>query len=314
MSPLAPIFALAAAGLLWRSPGDTLTAVGLVGLGLASPRGLSRRSLFGAVMAGAGLVALGLTTTLWGWLLAFELMCLGLQRAGLTGSKDRDLESIRYYSSICFLTSFSLHEILNTGPYSTGLFTLGMGLRLGLILAIPQSPAAVGLTPVVGLVAIMAAQRPLGLDAEALAPWGVLALVSPLVCAALGGRIGPAVALAQLGLGLAAWLTLPDPTWRLPWALTALATGPLLAAGPGQLSALGQAWAAGASPNLLLSIAVLRAWTDLGLGALGALLLLPNLVTLSVPPPRAAPPLWPSGAWIPVSLAFAALVAAWSLV
>ena len=91
MSPFAPLFALAAAGLLWRSPGDTLTAVGLVGLGLALPRGARRRSLLGAVVAGLGLVALSVTTTLWAWLLAFELMSLGLERAGLTGAKNRTL-------------------------------------------------------------------------------------------------------------------------------------------------------------------------------------------------------------------------------
>ncbi|MBK9368633.1 MAG: hypothetical protein IPN01_20365 [Deltaproteobacteria bacterium] len=314
MSPFAPLFALAAAGLLWRSPGDTLTAVGLLGLGLALPRGARRRSLLGAVVAGLGLVALSLTTTLWAWLLAFELMSLGLERAGLTGAENRNASSIHYYSSICFLISFSLHEMLIAGPYSTGLFTLGMGLRLGLSLAASPPPVALGLTPICGLIAITAAQGPLGLNVESLAPWAALASLSPVLCAALGLRIGPAVALAQLGLGLAAWFTLPDPSWRLPWALTALATGPLLTHSSGTTGAIGRAWAAGASPMLLITIAVLRAWTALGLGALGALLLLPNLVALSVPAPSTEDEAAPDHGWLALGLAVAALVAAWSLV
>ena len=313
MSPLAPLFALAAAGLFWRSPNDTLTAVGLLGVGLASPGGVSRRALVGGLMAGVGLVALSLTTTLWGWLLAFELMSLGLERAGLTGERSRNYSSIHYYSSICFLMSFSLHEMLILGPYSSGLFTLGMGLRLGLSLATSPPPAALGLTPILGLVAITAARGPLGLDAEALAPWGALALMSPLLSAGLGGRIAPAVALGQLGLGLAAWFTLPDPSWRLPWALTTLATGPLLTASPGTLGRLGRAWAAGASPNLLITIALLRAWSALGLGALGGLLLLPNLIVLSVQAPLAEEDT-PPRLWLTLGLPLAALVAAWSLV
>jgi hypothetical protein len=311
MSPFALIFALAAGALLWGSPGDPVPAVGLLGLGLALPRGLSPRALLGAAMAGAGLVALSLTTTLWAWLLAFELMSLGMERAGLTGEKSRSPSSTHYYSSICFLMSFSLHEMFFSGPVSTGFFTLGMGLRLGMSLASPPHATALGLTPIFGLVALSAAQRPLGLDAEVLAPWGALALLSPVVSAALGGRMAPAVALSQLGLGLAASLTLPDPSWRLPWALTALATGPLLSATPGSLSALGRAWAAGASPNLLILIALTRAWSSLGLGAFAALLLLPNLLVLSVPTAAEAPA---PRLWLPLGLAAAALVAAWSLV
>ncbi len=313
MSPFAPIFALAAGALLWRSPVDTLTAVGVLGLGLALPQHLGRRALLGAVLAGAGLVALPLTTTLWAWLLAFELMSMGMERAGLTGERCREHSSIRYYSSICFLMSFSLHEMFPVEPYSAGFFTLGMGIRLGLSLASSPPPMAVGLTAIIGLLAINTAQGPLGLDAEALAPWGVLASLCPLVGAALGGRAAPSVALAQLSLGLAASLTLPDPSWRLPWALTALATGPLLAPGHGGLSAFGRAWAAGASPNLLITVAVLRAGSALGVGLLGALLVLPSLVVLSLPGTPAQDET-PPRLWLTLGLTFAALVAAWGLV
>jgi hypothetical protein len=313
MSPVAPLFAVAAGALLWRSPGDTLTAVGLVGLGLALPQRRPPRALLGAVLAGLGLVALGLTRSLWGWLLAFELMSLGLVRAGLTGEKNRVFTIMDYYSSICFLTSLCLHEVWPANPYSVGLFTLGLGLRLGLSMATSPPGVALGLTPIFGLVAVIAAPRPVGLDAEGLAPWVILALMSPVVAAALRLRLGPALALAQLGLGLAAWLTLPDPSWRLPWALTVLATGPLLTAGPGTLGGWGRAWAAGASPNLLITIGVMRAWTALGLGALGALLVLPSLVALHLPEPSAQTS-EPPRPWLALGLACAALVAAWSLV
>ena len=115
------------------------TVVGLMPMALGLGTGSETNApLARAVVAGLGLVALSVTTTLWAWLLAFELMSLGLERAGLTGAKNRNASSIHYYSSICFLISFSLHEMLIAGPYSTGLFTLGMGLRLGVVVQVVQ--------------------------------------------------------------------------------------------------------------------------------------------------------------------------------
>lgn len=309
MSPAAPLFVLAAVALGWRAPEHSLAAVGLLGLGLATPSGRGGRGVVAAALAGVGLVTLARSTSLWAWLLAFELMSLGLERAGLTGDKPREVKFIDYVSSLCFLTSFSLHQTLYFAPLSAGLFTLGLGLRLGVTLATSPPPAALGLTPIWGLVAVSAARGPLGLSAEAVAPWAALALLAPALVAIRGGRLAPAMALGALGLGVAASFTLPDPSWRLPWALSALATGPLLAAGP--LRRVGHAWAAGASPSLLIVLSVLQAWAGLGLGGLGGLLILPNLTLLSAPPPADEPT---SPPWLGATLALAALVAAWGLV
>lgn len=309
MSPLLPVFVLGAALWGWSAPEVQLAAVGLAGIGLALPKGLDRRGILGALAAGLGLVALTQATTLWGWLLAFELMSVGLLRAGLTGERSGDLKVIDYYSSICFLTSFALHEMLISTPIVAAIFALGLGLRLGLSMASPPPSSARGLTPVLGLVAVLAAQRPLGLDAESLAPWVTLTLLSPVLAAALGLRIGPAIGLAQLGIGLAAATTLPDPAWRLPWALAVMATGPLFAS-RGALGTFGRAWAAGASPILLIHLALGRALSPLGLGALTGLLLLPSLVALSAPPEDDEP----TSPALGLAWAAAALVAAWSLV
>ncbi|MEY3214235.1 MAG: hypothetical protein RIT28_4716, partial [Pseudomonadota bacterium] len=53
--------------------------------------------------------------------------------------------------------------------------------------------------------------------------------------------------------------------------------------------------------------------SGLGLGALGALLLLPSLIVLSVSAPPADDEAAPR-VWLPLGLVGAALVAAWSLV